>query len=115
MSGGLESLAAGRYDFRMGRRLRGLLEAAGLSVSQELTLADQELAFVGPARPEVVEAWRHRFACMGALRGSCGEAFDRVRADFLACLVDPGHSCVATVRACVASHGRAAPEDRVRP
>src|SRR5262249_55765412 len=39
------ALVAGRYDFFMGRKLRGYLETCGFSVSKTLTVEDQELSF----------------------------------------------------------------------
>lgn len=98
-----DALAAGRYDFHMGRKLRGHLERAGFTVALELTLADQELAFDGPARPEVVAAWRDRLERMRLLRDACGSAFDAVREEFLACLARADHRSTATVRCCFAT------------
>ena len=67
-----DALAARRYDFHMGRKLKGHLERSGFTVSKMLTLADQELSFSGPARPEVLDAWRNRFDRMKLLRDFCG-------------------------------------------
>jgi SAM-dependent methyltransferase len=44
---GREALAAGRYDFHMGSKLRSHLERAGFTVISELVLADRELAADG--------------------------------------------------------------------
>ena len=99
-----ESLAAGRYDFHMGRKLEAHLERAGFTVSEVLTLEDRELAFTGPAEPAVVEAWRSRFERMKLLRDSCGPAFEEVREEFLACLALPGHRSTARV-CCVLAKG----------
>lgn len=98
-----ESLAAGRYDFHMGGKLRRHAERAGLTVSKELTLADRELAFDGPAAPEVLEAWRARLERMTLLQGFCGPDFDRVRDDLLACLARPNHRATARVHCCLAA------------
>src|SRR6185436_7756102 len=81
-----EALETGRYDFRMGRRLGEHLERAGLHVTRALKLADQEFSFIGPARPEVLEAWRNRFERLQLLRELSGPDFARLRDDFLACL-----------------------------
>jgi ubiquinone/menaquinone biosynthesis C-methylase UbiE len=98
-----DALAAGRYDFHMGRKLERYLTQAGFAVSKVLTLADQEFSFGGPAHPEVAKAWRKRFDRMKLLRGFCGPKIDSVQKDFLGCLVRPDHRSVATVRCCIAS------------
>ncbi len=81
-----DALAAGRYDFHMGRKLREHLERSGFAVSQVLSLDDAELAFSGPASPEVVAAWRRRFDRMRLLRDFCAAEFEQVREEFLECL-----------------------------
>ena len=85
------TLARGSYDFHMGRKLHGLLEASGFRVRRELVLEDRELAFQGIAAPDVLEAWRNRLARMPALQDYCGERFVALRDDFLACLARPDH------------------------
>jgi SAM-dependent methyltransferase len=97
-----EALAAGRYDFHMGRKLRGHLERAGFTVMKTLTLEDEELSFAGPARPGVVEAWRNRFDRMPLLRTICGPAYGQVRDEFLGCLSRPDHASTAKVTCCIA-------------
>ena len=97
-----DALAAGRYDFHMGRKLPEHAERAGLTVSKELTLEDREFSFTGPARPEVLDAWRVRFERMTLLRAFCGPEYDRVRDDFLACLARPDHRSAARVCCCIA-------------
>lgn len=97
-----DALVAGRYDFHMGRKLRDHLERSGFTVSKVLTLEDQELSFDGPARPEVVDAWRTRLDRMALLRDSCGSDFDRLREEFLDCLTRAGHRSVAKVYCCIA-------------
>jgi trans-aconitate methyltransferase len=92
-----DALAAGRYDFHMGRKLREHAERAGLTVSKELTLEDWEFSFTGPAQPEVLDAWRARFERMTLLRAFCGAEYDQVRDDFLACLARPDHRSRARV------------------
>jgi SAM-dependent methyltransferase len=98
-----EALAAGRYDFHMGHKLRGHLEGSGFTVSDELVLADRELSFDGPADPEVVEAWRARLERMRLLRNFCGPDFDNLRADFLSCLTRADHRSLARVCFCLAT------------
>ena len=98
-----EALAAGRYDFHMGRKLGEHLARAGFAVSRELALADQELSFTGPARPEVLEAWRARLEGMRLLRDFCGRDFEQVRDDFLGCLARADHRSTARVVFCIAA------------
>lgn len=97
-----EALAAGRYDFRMGRKLESHLRQAGFVVSQSFTLVDQELSFNGRARPEVLVAWGKRFARMERLRSFCGEAIPQVEEDFKACLGRDDHQSLAKVYCCIA-------------
>lgn len=98
-----DALMAGRYDFHMGRKLRNHLEQTGFTVSKQLTLGDQEFSFGGPARPEVVEAWRNRFDRMTLLRNFCGTDFERVREEFIGCVVRADHTSVAKVYCCIAT------------
>jgi ubiquinone/menaquinone biosynthesis C-methylase UbiE len=98
-----ESLAAGRYDLHMGRKLRDHLEMSGFTVSKVLTLEDQELSFSGPARPEVVEAWRARFNRMKLLRNFCGPSNVQVQEEFVSCLMRADHRSVAKVYCCIAN------------
>lgn len=86
-----DAFTAGRYDFRMGRKLAAHLAAAGYVVEFERDLADHEFAFQGPALPEVVRAWSERFELMRLLRVRFGDEFESVRADFLAGLASTNH------------------------
>jgi ubiquinone/menaquinone biosynthesis C-methylase UbiE len=101
-----EALAAGRYDFRMGRKLRDHLERAGFDAPEAREMADAELAFDGPASPDVLDAWRTRLEGMVLLRQFCGDEFDRVRDEFLDCLARDDHSASARVVFCRAGRGR---------
>jgi SAM-dependent methyltransferase len=102
-----DALAAGRYDFHMGRKLRTHLERAGYTVSKMLTLEDQELSFRGPARPGVRDAWRARFSRMKLLRDFCGPDIDRVQEEFLDCLERADHTCAARVCCCITGKAHA--------
>ena len=97
-----DALVAG-YDLHMGRKLREYLEQIGFRVSRMLTLQDQELSFGGPARAEVVHAWRARFDRMRLLRNFCGASFEQVREEFLGCLMRADHRSVAKVYCCIAT------------
>jgi ubiquinone/menaquinone biosynthesis C-methylase UbiE len=97
------AVAAGGCDFQMGRKLKGCLESSGFPVVKILSLEDQELAFRGPARPEVLEAWRGRFERMRLLRDYCGSRIDQVQAEFLGCLMHAEHRSAAQVICCIAT------------
>ncbi|MGE3172581.1 MAG: trans-aconitate 2-methyltransferase [Planctomycetota bacterium] len=97
-----DALAAGRYDFRMGRKLAAGLRQAGFTVDREVELPDRELAFDGAAAPEVVAAWARRLERMTLLQRHCGDGYHAMHADFLACLRRADHRSLATVRACIA-------------
>jgi SAM-dependent methyltransferase len=92
-----DALAAERYDFHMGSKLSDYLQRAGFTPSKFLTVEDHELAFSGPARPEIIDAWRTRFDRMKLLADFCGAEFDLVREDFLSCLARPDHLSEAKV------------------
>lgn len=96
-----DSLRAGRYDFRMGRKLRSFFEKAGFEVQNELFVFDQELAFSGAAANDVQQAWRRRFDRMKLLQQHCGEEFDAIREDFLQCLGRPDHRSLAKVHCAI--------------
>jgi ubiquinone/menaquinone biosynthesis C-methylase UbiE len=91
------ALAAGRYDFFMGRKLPSYLETCGFTVSKILTIEDQEFSFSGPARPEVLDAWRARFNRMSLLRDFCGKGFEQLQEEFLGCLIRVDHESVSKV------------------
>ncbi len=96
-----DALVAGRYDFLMGRKLRGHLERAGFAIESELVLEDRELAFDGPALPDVIDAWHRRLGRMYLLQQHCGSKFPAVEAELLACLADPTHRSQAKVYFCL--------------
>ena len=98
-----EAIELGRYDFRMGRKLQPYLEQSGFTVSVERDLPDRELAFQGPAPPEVWEAWQDRLASMQQLRKHCGTEFENVRTEFLSCLRREDHQSTAKVVFCLAT------------
>jgi len=97
-----DALAAKRYDFHMGRKLRTTLEQCGFIVAKELILPDQELSFTRPAREEVIDAWRARLDRMKLLREFVGARFENLRDEFLHCLASPHHRSTAAVYCCIA-------------
>jgi SAM-dependent methyltransferase len=92
-----DALNCGRYDFLMGRKLRQYAEGAGLSVQQEISLPDHELAFSGAADPTVVDAWSQRLERMKGFQGFLGEDYDGIRSEFLDCLSATDHISTARV------------------
>ena len=98
-----DALAANRYDFHMGRKLRAYLEQAGFAIADSRTLIDQELSFDGPADSDVLDAWRSRFNRMKTLKDFSGAVFEAVRDDFLAALSRPDHHSLAKVYCCIAT------------
>lgn len=101
-----DALAAGGYDFHMGRKLRAHLERSGFTVSKMLMLEDQELSFSGSACFEVLDAWRSRFNRMKLLRDFCGPDIDQVQEEFLGCLKRADHTSAAKVYCCIATKER---------
>ncbi len=97
-----DALTAGRYDFRMGGKLREHLERAGFTVAEHFTVADREFSFQGPAEPEVLDAWRARFQRMRLLREFCGAEIEAVEQGLLCCLASVEHRSAARVYCCVA-------------
>lgn len=97
-----DALAAGRYDFHMGGKVRRHMERAGFTVERESALPDQEFSFAGPARRDVLDAWRARLTRMQGLHGYCGQEYAALRDDFLGCLVRADHRSLARVVFCLA-------------
>lgn len=89
-----------RHDFRIGRRLASTLEAQGFRVTAA-ELSDRELAFDGPALPEVLDAWRARFGRMGGLKAFLGDGFADFTGGFIRALESPRHRALCKVVCCV--------------
>jgi ubiquinone/menaquinone biosynthesis C-methylase UbiE len=100
-----DTMAAGRYDFRMGAKIGAYLSQSGYEVSQTLTLPDQELSFDGRSGAAVIQAWQARFDRMKLLQEFCGSEFAAVRDEFVACLTRADHFATARVVACIANKG----------
>lgn len=92
-----EARAAGRYDFRMGRRLAPELARAGFRVERELELEDREFRAAGALAPEVVAAWRARLERMRLLHEHCGPEWAAVESELLSALASPEHTSRARV------------------
>jgi hypothetical protein len=98
-----DTLQAGRYDMRMGRKLAGHLERSGFAVSKELTVDDAELSFHGAATVRVIDAWRARFDRMTGLHAFCGAEYEAVRDEFLDRLGRADHESLSRVYCTVAT------------
>jgi trans-aconitate methyltransferase len=81
----------GGYGFEYGRRLAPAMRRAGLEVLHEGTLEDDELAFIGAAPPDVLDAWRKRLARMGGMHEFFGDRFPAVRDELLESLTASSH------------------------
>jgi SAM-dependent methyltransferase len=86
----------GRHQFRSRDRLREALHP-GWTIEIEDELPDAELAFDGPAAPEVLAAWTARLDRMRLLAAHFGGDWDDFRAELLAALASPAHRSLATV------------------
>ncbi len=64
-----------------------------------------ELAFDGPASPEVLKAWRARFARMGGLKSFLGKGFAEFADSFIRALESPQHRALCRVMCCVGRRG----------
>jgi SAM-dependent methyltransferase len=91
-----EAFTRGRYDFRSGHKISASLKATGFKVHEQL-LADQELAFNGPADPAVIQAWSERFNRMGALKSFFGAEFEGFKSSFLTTLTSKQHRSTCQV------------------
>jgi SAM-dependent methyltransferase len=90
--------ANGGYDSRMGRRLAVACREVGLTAISESRWEDVELAFDGPAPPEILAAWRRRFARLPAMKSYFGtERFGQISESFLESISHPDHRSTAAV------------------
>lgn len=88
----------GKYGANMGDRLEGLLRSSGMNHIVRTEWDDQELAFHGPASPDVIVAWERRFDRLSAFRTFLGEQKSRkVVNDFIRCISSNDHTCTAKV------------------
>lgn len=100
----VKARVTGRYDFGSGGSLARALANAGFQ-TQLTELADCELAFAGPAQPEILQAWRARLKRMGGLQQFLGPDFPAFTAEFLACLQAPAHTARCRVLCAVGTRG----------
>lgn len=89
------------YDVACGGRLAAACESCGLQILDKSEWADRELFFQGPAEDVVLEAWAKRLARPGIsalLTAEFGEAAEKAKSAFLACLRDPDHRTEGCIR-----------------
>jgi len=99
-----DAVQARRYDFETGRKIGGILEELGFSVTT-IDLNDKELAFTGPASPEVKQAWEDRFDRMDRLQSFLGERFTSFKEEFLQSISSYNHVSRCRVVCCVGTRG----------
>lgn len=89
---------SGKYDANMGDRMEGFLRSCGMNQIVRTEWDDQELAFQGPASPDVIAAWDHRFDRLSAFKSFLGEKeSQRVAKDFIHCISSDDHTCTTKV------------------
>lgn len=97
-----DAISHSRYDFRAGSKLAAVIERKGFDV-RTAHLADRELAFDGPAIPEVLDAWRLRLKRMVRMQAFFGAHYAAFETEFLGCLTAHDHRSLCKVVCCVGS------------
>lgn len=95
-----EAFCEKRYDFLAGRKIQGVLENNGFSITS-LVLEDKELSFNGPADAEVKQAWTNRFSRMGGLKTFLKDGFIPFQEEFLQCISSKHHQSLCKVICCI--------------
>lgn len=95
-----EAFREKRYDFMAGRKIQGVLESNGFSVTC-LVLEDKELSFNGPANPDVEQAWIDRFSRMGGLKAFLKDDFISFKEEFVQCISSKNHQSLCKVICCI--------------
>jgi ubiquinone/menaquinone biosynthesis C-methylase UbiE len=91
------------YDFEMGSKLKDFMIKSGLSIIHEENVFDIELAFNGPAEPQIIKSWENRFDRMFRFKEYVGEKkFDSIKNEFLLCLADKNHKSNTIVKFIIA-------------
>lgn len=80
------------YDFRIGRKIRKLMEDNGLDIIiAEEDWYDKELNFNGKASQEIVETWKDRLERMVKLKSYLGEKYIEFKKEFLGVIAEKDH------------------------
>ena len=95
-----DALDGGRYDFRAGQRIQGILKKNGFQVVT-VDLDDRELSFSGPAGPTVLQAWMDRLNRMGGLKAYFKDAFVPFTNEFIQSISSKNHRSLCKVVCCV--------------
>lgn len=100
----LQQRKKNRYDFEMGRSIKGVLTKCGFLIIHEENKIDRELSFNGPAEPQILESWACRFDRMLVFKEYVGEKkFLKIKNEFLDCLTDKEHKSETLVKFIIAS------------
>lgn len=90
----------GKYDFRVGRKIKTVLENRGFFCSS-INLNDSELSFEGRASEvDIIKAWNDRFNRMNGLKIFMDDDYEEFKKDFLASLDRDDHDSVCKVICC---------------
>ena len=80
------------YDFRIGRKIREIMEENGLDIIvAEDDWYDRELNFNGKASQEIIETWKSRLERMVKLKSHFGEKYIEFSNDFLKLISGEDH------------------------
>ncbi len=98
---------SGVYDFRIGRKIKDLMEQNGLElIVEENDWYDQELNFDGSATPEVVQNWAARLDRMVSLKSYFGTEYPDFCRYFLDTISRERHTTTGGVRFCAGIKNR---------
>lgn len=79
-----QSNQSGSYDFRIGSKIKMLMEENGLRlIVEEDNWHDRELNFIGKATEDVIENWEARLSRMIKLKACLGRKYPEFCRDFL--------------------------------
>lgn len=90
------------YDFKIGRKIKRLMEENGLEIiTFENNWYDVELNFSGRANNDIVENWRARLERMVKLKDHLGINYNEFCNEFLALISNENHVANGCVKFCV--------------
>ncbi|MHC1682220.1 MAG: class I SAM-dependent methyltransferase [Clostridiaceae bacterium] len=87
-----ESKQSKIYDFRIGSKIKNIMEECGLKVIvEEEDFYDEELNFKGSAEEDVIKNWKARLDRMIKLKEYFGESYSDFCTDFIETISDENH------------------------